>query len=50
VWAEFNVSSSVITRELATGLRMVDGEVGVPDGPGLGVRVNVDVLERYRVA
>jgi L-alanine-DL-glutamate epimerase-like enolase superfamily enzyme len=50
VWGEFNVSSSAITRELVTGLEMVDGKVRVPDAPGLGVTVDEAVLERYRVA
>jgi len=31
-------------------LRMVDGYVAVPSGPGLGVEVNEATLEKYRVA
>jgi L-alanine-DL-glutamate epimerase-like enolase superfamily enzyme len=31
-------------------LRMEDGYLRVPEGPGLGVEVNDEVIERYRVA
>jgi L-alanine-DL-glutamate epimerase-like enolase superfamily enzyme len=29
---------------------MVDGYIAVPDGPGLGVEINEEMVERYRVA
>lgn len=32
---------------LATDLDLADGHLTVPDGPGLGVEVDLDVLERY---
>jgi L-alanine-DL-glutamate epimerase-like enolase superfamily enzyme len=32
---------------LATPLDLADGHLAVPDGPGLGVEVDLDVLERY---
>jgi L-rhamnonate dehydratase len=31
-------------------LKMVDGYVPVPSGPGLGVEVNEETLEKYRIA
>jgi len=31
-------------------LRMEDGYLRVPDGPGLGVEVNDRVVEQYRVS
>jgi L-rhamnonate dehydratase len=41
------------TREtdvLDGGLRLESGHFDVPSGPGLGVQVNMEVVERYRVA
>jgi L-alanine-DL-glutamate epimerase-like enolase superfamily enzyme len=31
-------------------LRLRDGYVTVPDAPGLGVEVDEDVIQKYRVA
>jgi L-alanine-DL-glutamate epimerase-like enolase superfamily enzyme len=31
-------------------LRMEDGHLAVPGGPGLGVEVNEQVIEKYRIA
>jgi L-alanine-DL-glutamate epimerase-like enolase superfamily enzyme len=31
-------------------LKMVDGYVAVPTGPGLGVEVSEETLEKYRIA
>jgi L-alanine-DL-glutamate epimerase-like enolase superfamily enzyme len=31
-------------------LRMVDGYLQVPTGPGLGVDVKEETIERYRIA
>ena len=28
-------------------MRAVDGEVAVPQGPGLGIEIDRDVLQRY---
>ncbi len=28
---------------------VVDGQVAVPEGPGLGIDLDEDVIERYRV-
>jgi L-alanine-DL-glutamate epimerase-like enolase superfamily enzyme len=41
------------TREadvLEGGLALEEGHFKVPEGPGLGVKVNMEVVERYRVA
>lgn len=46
---EYNVSSAPLSRGLATGLRLVDGHVEVPAGPGLGVDVEIDLVDEYRV-
>jgi len=35
---------------LVTPMEMIDGSVLVPSGPGLGVTVNREVLERYRIS
>lgn len=50
VFVEYNVSSASVAASLVTGLTMEDGYVLVPSGPGLGVSVDEDVVERYRVA
>ncbi len=47
---EYTVSSSPVAAGLVTGLSFVDGHLLIPYGPGLGVEVNRDVIERYRVA
>jgi L-alanine-DL-glutamate epimerase-like enolase superfamily enzyme len=45
------LSESVLRRELvADELRMVDGRIPLPTRPGLGIELNRDALERYRVA
>ncbi|ADB33535.1 Mandelate racemase/muconate lactonizing protein [Kribbella flavida DSM 17836] len=48
-YLEYNVSSAPLARGLATGLRLTDGEVEVPAGPGLGVDVDLDLIDKYRV-
>lgn len=50
VFVEYNMSSASVASSLVTGLTMEDGHVLVPSGPGLGVSVDEDVVERYRVA
>jgi len=35
---------------LEDGLDLSEGHFTVPDGPGLGIRVNMEVVEEYRVA
>jgi D-galactarolactone cycloisomerase len=47
---EYDQSSHPFRRELvARPLEHVDGWVAVPDGPGLGVEVNREVLAKYAV-
>jgi L-rhamnonate dehydratase len=48
---EYPVTPSPLRNELVAGLpRMVDGMVEVSDAPGLGIRLDPAVIERYRVA
>jgi len=47
---EYTVETSPIRTDLVSDpLSVEDGAVGVPDGPGLGVTLDRDVLEKYRV-
>jgi L-alanine-DL-glutamate epimerase-like enolase superfamily enzyme len=51
VFVEFNTSQGPLSREMVKQpLKMVDGYVAVPTGPGLGVEVNNESLEKYRIA
>lgn len=51
VFIEFNTSQGPLSREMVKEpLRMQDGYLAVPEGPGLGVEVNEDVIEKYRIA
>lgn len=51
LYLEYNTSSASLLNSLCTEpLRMVDGCIAVPDGPGLGVEVDEAVVRRYRVA
>ena len=51
VFVEFNTSQGPLSRELVRNpLRLEDGYLRVPCGPGLGVEVDEDVIERYRVS
>jgi len=50
-FVEFSTSQGVLSRSLVRDpLRMTDGHLRVPEGPGLGVEVNERVIEQYRVA
>jgi len=50
LFQEFNVCEDPISRTLTrTPLKLVDGMLAVPQGPGLGVEVNVETVNRYRV-
>jgi L-alanine-DL-glutamate epimerase-like enolase superfamily enzyme len=50
VFVEFNTSQGPLSRELVKEpLRLEDGYVAVPCGPGLGVEVDEATLEKYRV-
>ena len=51
VFVEFNTSQGPLSRAMVKEpLRLVDGYVSVPGGPGLGVEVNEETLEKYRIA
>ena len=50
-FVEFSTSHGPLSRDLVKEpLRMVDGYLPVPAGPGLGVEVNDAVIERHRIA
>jgi L-rhamnonate dehydratase len=50
-FVEFNTSQGPLSRDMVREpLRMVDGYVSVPTGPGLGVDVNEETIKRYRIA
>lgn len=50
-FVEFSTSQGPLSRMLVKEpLRMVDGHLKVPEGPGLGVEVNDAVIEQYRIA
>jgi L-alanine-DL-glutamate epimerase-like enolase superfamily enzyme len=50
LYLEFNVSAAPMLSEICVEpLGMEDGFVRVPDGPGLGVRIDEDTAARYRV-
>ena len=45
-----NLSESVLRDELvADELAMIDGEIPLPEKPGLGIELNRDALQRYLV-
>ena len=51
MYLEYNTSSaSLLNRLVREPIAMVDGYLEVPDGPGLGVAVDEEVVTRYRVA
>jgi L-rhamnonate dehydratase len=51
VLVEFNTSQGPLSREMVKEpLSMQDGYLAVPSGPGLGVEVNEQTIERYRIA
>jgi L-alanine-DL-glutamate epimerase-like enolase superfamily enzyme len=50
LYQEYNVCDDPISRSLCvTPLRLEDGCLAVPKGPGLGVEINLEVVNRYRV-
>ena len=50
LYLEYNVSTASLLNNLCTRpIRMKDGYLAVPDGPGLGVEVNDEVVQRFRV-
>lgn len=47
---EFDMTENALRTELATEpFHLVDGAVAVPTGPGLGIEIDREVLERYTV-
>lgn len=47
---EFNVSSSSLLNTLCHGhIELKDGFIDVPDGPGLGVEVDEEMVAKYRI-
>ncbi len=47
---EYDMSDNELrTKLLKTPLRLEDGHVLLPDGPGLGIELDWDAVERYRV-
>ncbi len=50
-FVEFSTSQGPLSRMLVKEpIRMVDGYIPVPTGPGLGVEVNDAIIQQYRVA
>jgi L-alanine-DL-glutamate epimerase-like enolase superfamily enzyme len=50
-FVEFNTSQGPLSRALVRNpIRLEEGYLRVPEGPGLGVDVDEDVVERYRIA
>ncbi|MCL5996571.1 MAG: mandelate racemase/muconate lactonizing enzyme family protein [Chloroflexi bacterium] len=49
-YLEFNVSSASLLNNLCRPkIEMEDGYIPIPDGPGLGVEVDEEMVARYRV-
>jgi L-alanine-DL-glutamate epimerase-like enolase superfamily enzyme len=50
-FVEFSTSQGPLSRQLVKEpLRMEDGFLRVPEGPGLGVEVNDEIVNQYRIA
>ena len=50
-FVEFNTSQGPLSRQMVRNpIRMLDGWIDVPTAPGLGVDVNLETIERYRIA
>jgi len=50
-FVEFNTSQGPLSRQLVKEpLRLEDGYLAVPQGPGLGLEVNDAIIEQYRIA
>lgn len=51
VFVEFNTSQGPLSRAMVKEpLKLVDGYLDVPTGPGLGVEVDERTIEQYRIA
>ena len=50
-WSEFSVADSpLVNGILATPFELRDGALAVPTGPGLGIELDDEMVERMRVA
>ncbi len=50
LYLEYNVSSASLLNQLCREpIRMVDGTIPIPDGPGLGVEIDEAIVQHYRV-
>lgn len=50
IFLEFNVTTSPLCHGISKNpIRMKDGYVNVPQGPGLGVEVDETAIEKLRV-
>jgi L-alanine-DL-glutamate epimerase-like enolase superfamily enzyme len=46
---EYPVTASPLRNELVGGLPgLVDGDVTIPRGPGIGISINEEIIEKYR--
>jgi L-alanine-DL-glutamate epimerase-like enolase superfamily enzyme len=51
VFVEFNTSQGPLSRAMVKEpLKLVDGHLNVPEGPGLGVEVDEETIQKYRLA
>ncbi len=51
LYLEYNVSTASLLNNLCRNpIRMKDGCLAVPDGPGLGVEVDEEIIGKFRVA
>jgi D-galactarolactone cycloisomerase len=49
-FAEYTVSESPLRKELVhSTVELKDGLANIPQGPGLGVELNMDIVKKYRV-
>ena len=46
-YCEYDMTENGLRTELGTSFPMEDGWIEVPEGPGLGVEINREVLEQY---
>jgi galactonate dehydratase len=37
------------TQRIGAAQDLIDGQLAVPDGPGLGIDINWDAVQRYRI-
>jgi L-alanine-DL-glutamate epimerase-like enolase superfamily enzyme len=50
VFVEFNTSQGPLSREMVRNpLKLQDGYLQVPEGPGLGVEIDEETINRYRM-